>query len=125
MTAERQRRNQAKRQAERIVLDAASAQHHLTYGDLVDRIEAITYAPNAPEVTDILTWISRKSFKERGCLVSAVVVRADNGRPGTGFFELLRKLRPSAVGKDDACWRSEVDLVYRTFGDDQQPGLGR
>lgn len=104
---------------------AASARHCITYGELVDRIEAITYAPNAPEVTDILTWISRKSLRERGCLVSAVVVHADDHRPGAGFFKLLGELRPSTLGSDEESWRAEVDLVYRTYGDDQQPGLGR
>jgi hypothetical protein len=51
-------------------------------------------------------------------LLTAVVVRADTGRPGAGWFRLAAE-RGRDVSDEDAAWRAERERLRRS------PGAGR
>ena len=46
-------------------------------------------------------------------MLSAVVINADEGIPGYGFFNLAAELnRTGSADSDDAIWIAELEAVY-------------
>jgi hypothetical protein len=84
--------------------------------DVAARGETITYDALRAELGldgDIVPALRALSETEddagRG-LLTAVVVRADTGRPGAGWFRLAAD-RGRDVTDEDACWRAERERL--------------
>ena len=89
-----------------LLVDVARERRTLTYDDLV------AAAPDARhDVAPLLRRISTGSDEAGNGLLSAVVVRADTGLPGTGFFTLAAE-RGRDVSDRQAAWEREVAAVY-------------
>lgn len=57
---------------------------------------------------------SRRSFEERGVLISALVVSAASELPGEGFFALAQELGRDCSNKF-ACWINELNLIRGAY----------
>ena len=64
-------------------------------------------------IADILDEISRHEHNEGHPLLSAVVVRADENKPGQGFFTLARDLGVYAGNDDLKFWLDELKRVRK------------
>lgn len=83
-----------------------------TYGGLVEKIDAISFAPNDPALFALLGQISREEYHAgRGMLTVIVVHKAGDQMPGKGFYELARYLGLDTSNKD-ALWISETKKVW-------------
>jgi hypothetical protein len=112
-----QKQRRARAQAEKAMLEAARARQPLTYTQLVNHhIDALSYKPYDPALTDLLCAISRKSNAQGRGLLSAVVIHEGGDRlPGKGFFDLARELGMT-VDDDRAFWAQHVQKVYIAYG---------
>ena len=63
-------------------------------------------------IADILDEISTHEHNLGHPLLSAVVVRADEGKPGQGFFTLARRLGLYQGGDDLKFWLDEIKRVH-------------
>ena len=89
----------------------AKAETVITYGELAERIEAVSYAPNSPGLTDQLCAISRAENHAGRGMLSAVVIRKDSKKPGTGFFQLARALNRE-YHHEREFWKGELAKVH-------------
>lgn len=113
-TAEEQKRDHAKRQAREVMEEIASRGETITYGELVQRITAITYRMNGKPLAALLSDISRLTDAQHGVLLAAVVVYAKDGRPGPGFFRVAED-RGRDVDDEAKCHSSELAAVHAVY----------
>ncbi|WP_320671052.1 hypothetical protein [Patulibacter defluvii] len=95
----------------------------MTYTEIAREIKAVPDLEAKDERLDeILTRVARSEYKQRRGLVSVIVVRADSGQPGEGFFRLAREFYPDVGLSDYQIFEIEKRRVYdaaRTHGDDE------
>jgi hypothetical protein len=91
--------------------EAARGETVVTYGQLVERIDARSFTPNHPALTELLCSISTAENRAGRGMLSAVVVRGDTGLPGDGFFKLAGKLG-FKYEDERAFWEQERAKVY-------------
>lgn len=110
-SVEQQRKRRARAQAKALMEETAQAGTVITYGELAERIEAVSYAPNSRGLTDQLCAISRAENHAGRGMLSAVVIRKDRKKPGTGFFDLAQDLGRE-YSDEREFWEEELESVY-------------
>lgn len=102
----------AKAQARAHLVSVAKRQDQETYGGLVKKIDAISFAPNDLALFALLGQISREEYHAgRGMLTAIVVHKFGDQMPGKGFYELAQHLGLDASDKV-ALWVSETNMVW-------------
>jgi hypothetical protein len=101
----------AKAEAVREISSRAKRESTITYSDLTQRISSIAFGPSDYSFHYLLYEISREEEAAGRGLLSALVVRKEDGLPGQGFFDLAREM-----GRDVAdpvrSWAEEVKMVF-------------
>jgi hypothetical protein len=116
-----QRRRRARIEAQRVLEKVAASKTTVTYSQLASKITAMRYAPNGEAFSELLCDISRASHGKGRGLLSAVVVHADDGLPGDGFFALAEALGRGGVDRETG-WEEEVAEVYSAWAEQQASG---
>jgi hypothetical protein len=97
-----------------MIVALRSAKGTITYGELVRKVNAIRFEPDAHSFHELLGQISRREDNEgRGMLSVVVVHQGGDGMPGPGFFKLAQELGRD-VRDRVMFWAAEVDLVRRS-----------
>lgn len=71
----------------------------ITYPDIVDQLSKrtnIKLSTRSPVFNEILTNISKATNISHDAILPAVAVR-NNGKPGNGFFDCVRKIRQGTI----------------------------
>lgn len=101
----------AKAEAVRELISQAKKESTITYSDLTQRIHSIAFGPRDQSFHYLLYEISKEEDAASRGLLSALVVRKEDGLPGQGFFDLARELGRDV--KDPVrIWSDEVKLVF-------------
>ena len=104
----------AKAEAKAILIERARGTRLITYSDLAREVHSFHFEPHDFRLFDLIGDIStEESVAGRGML-SALVVIKDENTPGSGFFELARKLGLD-VKDQDVFWGKEVKRIYATW----------
>lgn len=105
---------EAKAQAVLLLQQAARSRRTITYAELCREVESITLHPHSWATMGLLKEICSEADREHGVMLASLVVRADTGLPGGGYFR-----NAAALGRDvsdrQAFWRSEVERIYEVF----------
>ncbi len=104
----------AKAEAKTVLERVAKAGQLISYSELSRKLRAITFQPEGYDFHGLLGQLSEESDTDSKGMISALVVRMENGRPGTGFFTLGKELGRD-VSDGDAFWTAELKSVYRAF----------
>ena len=105
----------AKKEMRNILIDIAKKQDTIAYSELVKRVQIISLEANSYALAAMLGKISTAEDATGRGMLSAVVVRKENKRPGKGFFELARILGRN-VSDEETFWINEVKKVYSSWG---------
>ena len=90
----------------------------MSYLELTAEIDALSYCPQSGELSKVLSEISLETHKHGKGLLSAVVVHADDGRPGKGFYALGRDF-------DVKFWQEQVENVHQIWGASPNSSVGQ
>jgi hypothetical protein len=99
--------------AQTVLVEAASSKQTITYTELSERLP-IHVLPKSQAMSRMLSEISRRSYEEKKVLLSAVVVRAEDGVPGDGFWDLALELGEQ-VDDQAEFWERSLDAVYEAY----------
>jgi hypothetical protein len=109
---------EAKAQVMKILRARAKARDFIHYSELAGQVTAIQFNQNDVCFFHLLGEISRGEDSAGRGMMSALVVRLDDGMPGPGFFKEAEDL-----GKDTtdpvACWTAEVTKVHDFWAADE------
>ena len=104
----------AKAEARAILEIIARTGQLITYSELSRKVKVITFQPDGHDFHGFLGQLSEESEIDSKGMISALVVRMEDGRPGKGFFALGKELGHD-VSDPDVFWAGELKRVYRTF----------
>jgi len=117
MKGNKERRSKAKEEIRRILVDVAKQRRLISYLELVRKVRAFRMIPNSPQLSGLLTEISRSERAAGRGLLSAVVVkkrRKRYGIPGNGFFILVAIPELNSPNLRQY-WMQELEAVYRAW----------
>ena len=101
----------AKDEARQVMIDRARHKDVIHYSDLVQKITKCHLEPHDVRLNHMLYEIASEEDEARRGLLTALVVRKDDGAPGSGFFEMAKE-RGRDISDPDRCWIEELKNVY-------------
>jgi len=107
----------AKSEMRKTLVSVARGRRVIAYSDLVRQLQSIRFAPENFVFHQMLDQISTEEDQlGRGLLTVVVVHKAEDMRPGPGFFELAES-RGRDVRTIDETWLAELDAVWAYWRD--------
>jgi hypothetical protein len=64
---------------------------------------------------DLLSEVDTEADERLGCMVASLVVRADTGMPGEGYFHFATTELGRPIGDQRAFWETEVERVWAAY----------
>jgi hypothetical protein len=113
---DQERWNTAKTETRAVLVERAKIKEPISYGDLVKRIDAVSFEARDQRLFALLGELSEEDAKAGKGITSALVVAAAEGMPGGGFFELAKKLKRKKADPVEM-WIGELNLVYAAWKD--------
>lgn len=105
----------AKQQANALLEERARERATITYAEICRAVSAIDLKPRSWAIMGFLNEICTEADAAHGIMLASLVVRADTGMPGAGYFRNAARLGRD-VSDPEAYWRSEVERIYAVFG---------
>ena len=104
----------AKAEANELLQERARERGTITYGEICRAVSAIELKPRSWAIMGFLNEICTEADAVHGIMLASLVVRADSGMPGDGYFRNAARLGRD-VSDPEAYWRSEVERIYAVF----------
>jgi len=108
----------AKQQANAFIQERARERGTLTYAELCREVTAITLKPRSWAIMGFLNEICTEADAKYGIMLATLVVRADTGLPGDGYFRHAERLGRDVTDRE-AYWRSEAERVWSAFAEER------
>jgi hypothetical protein len=102
---------EAKAEAIREIGARAKQESTIYYSDLAKKIHSINFGPHDSSFHYLLFEVSKDEDAAGKGLLSALVVRKEDGMPGQGFFDIARELGRE-VKDQTRFWTEEMQLVF-------------
>ena len=106
----------AKRQAEGLLLSRARRRGTVTYTELCEAITVAAIRPYSWKMIALLDEVCSEEDAARGIVLATLVVRADTGRPGRGYFTWAERAGHD-VSDPDAYWLAQAEAVWESFAE--------
>ena len=68
---------------------------------------------------DLLGEVDTEADARLGCMVASLVVRADTGMPGEGYFHFAAEQLGRPVAEKRAFWTAEVERVWAAYATEE------
>ena len=104
----------AKAEAKTLLVDAARRQETITYSELCHCVHAVSLKPRSWAIMGFLNEVCSEEDAEHGVMLATLVVRADSGLPGDGYFRHAARLGRDVTDRE-AYWHHEAERVYAAF----------
>ena len=105
----------ARTEMERVLVEVAVARSTVTYGEIARRVFGGRVSARSGALMDMLGEVDTRADADRGVMIASLVVRADSGMPGEGYFLFVAEELHRPVEDRRAFWEHEVDRVWDSF----------
>ncbi len=109
---------QLKRSLREMLVDAARIRATVTYADVAFRVFEGLVPARSRLIMDLLSEVDSEVEAERGVIIATLVVRADTGLPGAGYFTFIADRFGRDISDPAAAWHAEAERVYAAFAGD-------
>ena len=99
----------------RMLVEAASRRGTVTYGEVARRAFGGRVSARSSALMDLLGEVDSVADAERGVMIASLVVRADTGMPGDGYFNFAAEELGRPIEDPGAFWRAEVEHVWEAY----------
>jgi hypothetical protein len=100
---------------ERLLADAASRRSTVTYGEVARRVFGGRVSARSSALMDLLGDVDARTDTGTGIMIASLVVRADSGIPGEGYFHFAREELGRPIDDPREFWEAEVDRVWAAY----------
>jgi len=108
----------AKERLTRLLRDAARSRSTVTYGEAARVAFSGRFSARSGALMDLLGEVDAEEERARGVIIASLVVRADTGMPGEGYFGFARDSLRRDVSDPAAFWSAEAEAVWAAYGGD-------
>lgn len=103
----------------RLVLEASARERGtITYGEAAREAFGGRFSARSGALMDLLASVDEEYAKETGLVIASLVVRADTGMPGDGYFAFLGGELGRDVRDRERAWRAEAVAVWDAFSEE-------
>lgn len=99
-----------------LLAETAAARSTVTYGEVARRVFDGRVSARSGALMDLLGEVDTETQSQRGIMIASLVVRADSGRPGEGYFIFAQEELGHPISDREAFWRDEAERVWDAFG---------
>jgi hypothetical protein len=101
---------------ERLLAETAARRSTVTYGEVARRVFDGRVSARSSALMSLLGEVDTAAEAERGIMIASLVVRADTGLPGKGYFVFAAdQLGLPALDDRRAFWEHEVARVWDAY----------
>lgn len=98
-----------------LLSEVAQARSTITYGEVARRVFDGRVSARSGALMDALGEVDSQTERTRGVIIASLVVRADSGMPGDGYFAFAEEELGRTIVDRAAFWRAEVERVWDSF----------
>ncbi len=106
----------AKESLRELLRDAARSGTTVTYGEAAAVAFEGRFSARSGALMDLLGEVDKEEERATGAMIASLVVRADTGMPGEGYWVFARDVLHRDVSDRSAFWRAEVEAVRAAYG---------
>ena len=117
--------SEARHALETLLREAGRARSTVTYGEVARRAMGGRVSARSSALMDLLGEVDTEADARLGCMVASLVVRADTGMPGEGYFAFACQELGRPIGDRQAFWRAEVGRVWDAYAAEPPAGVPR
>jgi hypothetical protein len=104
-----------------VIVGVAQSKTTITYGELSEIVFDRRFSARSSALAQMLEEVCTLEDAQTGVELGSVVVRADSGIPGKGYFfyareHLDRRINPSDPASCRRFWRAEIERVWDIYG---------
>lgn len=110
----------ARRELESLLEHAAASGATVTYGEAARRAFGGRFSARSGALMDLLGEVDERLDRERGVMIASLVVRADTGMPGDGYFLFAAQELGRDVSDRAVFWRGEAQRVWQAYRTDRE-----
>ena len=107
---------EARRALELLLAEAGARRSTVTYGEVAKRALGGRVSARSSALMELLGEVDSQADARMGCMVASLVVRADTGMPGDGYFAFAAEELGRPIGERRAFWTAEVERVWAAYG---------
>lgn len=100
-----------------LLADVASRRSTVTYGEAARVAFGGRFSARSGALMDLLGEVDSDEEARRGVMIATLVVRADTGRPGEGYFAFARDELSRDVSDRERFWYDEACAVWDAYRD--------
>jgi hypothetical protein len=105
----------ARHDLEQLLAEAGRSRSTVTYGEVARRAMGGRVSARSSALMALLGEVDKQADEGLGCMVASLVVRADTGMPGDGYFDFAARQRGRPIGDPRAFWTAEVQRVWDAY----------
>jgi len=100
-----------------LLSEVAAARSTITYGEVAKRALDGRVSARSGALMDLLGEVDSRTERSHGVMIASLVVRADSGIPGDGYFAFAEQKLGRTIVDRAAFWRAEVERVWDSFAE--------
>ena len=100
---------------EQLLAEVGRSRSTVTYGEVARRALAGRVSARSSALMDLLGEVDTEADARMGCMVASLVVRADTGMPGEGYFHFAAEQLGRPIADRRAFWEAEVGRVWEAY----------
>ena len=108
--------SEARRALALLLAEAGGRRSTVTYGEVAKRALGGRVSARSSALMQLLGEVDSEADARLGCMVASLVVRADTGMPGDGYFTFAAEELGRPIGDRRAFWTAEVQRVWAAYG---------
>jgi hypothetical protein len=121
----REKWDERREQMQALLVGVAASRATITYGELSEIVFNRHFSARSSALAQMLEEVCTLEDKDRGISLGAVVVRADSGIPGKGYFifardKLDRTVDPSNPASCRRFWEAEAARIWDCYAPSTQ-----
>lgn len=98
-----------------LLASAAALRSTVTYGEVSRRVFHGRASARSGALMDLLGEVDTDTDERLGIMIASLVVRADTGMPGEGYFVFAAEERGRPIEEPRAFWQLEVERVWEAY----------
>lgn len=110
---------------ERLLVETAAARSTITYGEVARRVFDGRVSARSSAIMVMLGEVDDAAYADDGIMIASLVVRADTGMPGEGYFIFAaEQLGLPALDDRSEFWEREAVRVWDSYAPAAAPADG-
>jgi hypothetical protein len=106
---------EARHALELLLAEVALSRSTVTYGEVARRALGGRVSARSSALMDLLGEVDTEADARLGCMVASLVVRADTGMPGDGYFHFAAAELGRPIADRREFWQAEVGRVWDAY----------